>query len=159
MSADAQDLRRVFLVARLEEVASLLSAQGETTLRDAGVEFPARTAPLMLLLKKAGSMSAADLAKAVQQPHQLVSQRVEALLACKAISRTTDKTDARRKVLKITPKGERQLELLKHRLDLIEVAYAALFDEIGCDVSEVVLKLIDALRHTPLHVRIQSLES
>jgi DNA-binding MarR family transcriptional regulator len=156
--ASGRTLRRVFLGASLEQLVGLITEQGEEILRDAGVRFPSRAAPLMLLLLKNGPMSAADLAKSLQQPHQLVTQRVEALIDCKVISRSSDTLDARRKLLTITAHGKLQLGRLKTCLDKVEVIYAALFREIGCDLSQVVPKTLEALQQRTLRDRLRSAE-
>ena len=152
-------LRRAFLGNTLEKLVSLINQQGEEILKDAGVYFPPRAATMMLLLMKNGPMSAADLAKALKQPHQLVTQRIEALIGCKVISRASDSTDLRRKLLRITPAGKLQLRRLKDRLDRIEAAYAGLFDEVDCDLADVALRTVELLLKRTLGDRVRSTES
>ena len=61
-----------------------------------------RAAPIVLLLTTEGPLAAADIAKALKEPHQLVAQRLDALVDLKIVTRVNDAGDARRKLLKIT---------------------------------------------------------
>lgn len=149
-------LRRVFLARSLEQLLALLTEQGQRILADAGIELAIRSAPIVLLLTKDGPLTAADIAKTLDQPHQLVAQRLDALVDLKLVTRVGDTADARRKLLKITPRGRVQLRLLKERLDVIEAAYARMFAEIDCDLAAKVLEATEALSRAPLPERIRS---
>lgn len=149
-------LRRVFLGDALDQLSSVIVEQGQHTLRDAGVELSTRAAPIVLLLAKHGPLAAADIAKTLKQPHQLVAQRLDALVDLNLITRVSDPADGRRKLLKMTPKGRVQLVRLKETLDLIEMAYARMFDEIGCDLAAKVSAATDALRRQPLPERVRT---
>ena len=149
-----EGLRRVFVGASLEQLLKLITEQGDEILKDAGVTFPPRAAPTLLLLMKDGPMSAADLAKGLHQPHQLVTQRVETLIDSGVIARTVDPADARRKILTITASGTTQLHRLNDCLQKIEAAYVGLFEEIDCDLSAVALAAIEALSRRALRDRL-----
>jgi DNA-binding MarR family transcriptional regulator len=149
-------LRRVFLGDTLDQLSAVILEQGQKALREAGVELSPRVAPIVLLLAKRGPLTAADLAKALQQPHQLVAQRLDALVDLKIIIRVSDPADARRKLLKMTPKGRVQLARLKEMLDLIEAAYERMFDRIGCDLSAKVLEAAEELSREPLADRVRT---
>ncbi|HEV7689857.1 MAG TPA: MarR family transcriptional regulator [Hyphomonadaceae bacterium] len=144
------ELRRVFLPALLEKLAALITEQGEEALKHSDIGLHPRTTPTFLQIAKYGPMSAADIAKALNQPHQLVTQRIDLLLEIGVIARADDRADARRKLLKLTPKGKVQLELLIVRLGQAEQIYAQLFDEIGCDLAAAVTDAITALERKPL---------
>jgi DNA-binding MarR family transcriptional regulator len=148
-------LRRVFLANSMDQLSALIIEQGQQTLRDAGVDFSIRAAPIVLLLTKQGPLSAAVVAKTLNQPHQLVAQRLDALADLKIVTRVSDSTDARRKLLKITPKGRVQLARLKETLDLIEAVYERMFAKLGCDLAAKVLEAADELGRKPLLVRIR----
>lgn len=149
-------LRRVFLTTAMDQLSALIMEQGQQTLREAGVDFSIRAAPIVLLLTKKGPLAAADVAKALNQPHQLVAQRLDALVDLKIIARVSDPGDARRKLLKITPKGRTQLIRLKDTLDLIEVAYEQVFEKIGCDLAAKVLEAAEALTREPFPDRVRA---
>ncbi|MEQ1515306.1 MAG: MarR family transcriptional regulator [Usitatibacteraceae bacterium] len=155
---DSHPFRGAFVANTLERLAWLIVDQGETVLRDAGLAFPSRAASTVLLLGESKRLSAADLAKALGQPHQLVTQRVDLLIELGIVSRAADDDDARRRILVLTPKGKRQFEKLKAHLVLAEAAFAALFAEIGYDLSGAALSAIAALERSPLQERVRTLE-
>ena len=136
----------------------LIVEQGEDLLRDAGLTFPSRAASTVLLLGERARLSAADLAKVLGQPHQLVTQRVDLLIELGIVSRADDSGDARRRILVLTSKGKRQFEKLKARLALAEAAFAALSAEIGCDLSGAALSAIAALGRSSVLDRVRALE-
>jgi DNA-binding MarR family transcriptional regulator len=150
----SKELRRVFVGAHLEQLLKLITDQGEEISKDAGVTFPPRASPTLLLLMKGGPMSVADLAKELSQPHQLVTQRITTLIDSGVVARSVDPADARRKILTITESGMTQLHRLNEYLRKIEVAYVELFDEIGCDVAAVALAMIEALTRRSLRDRL-----
>ena len=155
---DSHPLRGAFVANTLERLVGLIVAQGEDLLRDAGLTFPSRAASTVLLLGERARLSAADLAKVLGQPHQLVTQRVDLLIELGIVSRAHDSGDARRRVLVLTSKGKRQFERLKARLALAEAAFAALSAEIGCDLSGAALSAIAALGRSSVLDRVRALE-
>ena len=153
---DSHPLRAAFVANTLERLAALIVEQGEDLFRDAGLTFPARAASTVLLLGERARLSAADLAKTLGQPHQLVTQRVNLLVELGIVSRTGDSRDARRRILVLTAKGKRQFEELKTRLALAETAFAALFAEIGCNLPDVALRAIAALERSSVRARVRA---
>jgi len=153
---ESHPLRGAFLASTLERLAALIVEQGEELLRDAGVDFPARAASTVLLLGEQVQLSAADIAKSLGHPHQLVTQRIDLLIDMGIVARIDDRGDARRKVLSLTAKGKKQFQRLKARLVLADAAIAALLEEIGCDLSAAASKAIQALNRTSILTRIRS---
>ena len=111
------------------------------------------------MLMKHGPMTAADVAKALnQKAHQLVTHHVDALVSLEIVTRVSDPGDARRKLLKVTPKGHVQLVKLKEILDLIEVVYEDMFGKLGCDLAAKVLEASGELSRSPLAERIAAVQ-
>ena len=155
---DSHPLRGAFVANTLERLASLIVEQGDVLLRDAELDFPSRAASTVLLLGERARISAADLVKALGQPHQLVTQRVDLLIKLGIVSRADDSGDARRRILVLTSKGKRQFERLKPCLAHAEAAFAALSAEIGCDLSGAALSAIAALGRSSVLDRVRALE-
>lgn len=155
---DSHPLRGAFIANTLERLAALIVGQGDNLLRDANLTFPSRATSTVLLLGENARMSAAELAKALVQPHQLVTQRVDMLIELGIVSRDTDPQDARRKTLVLTSKGKREYGRLKAHLALADTAFAALFAEIGCDLAGAALLAIAALERSPLQERARALD-
>ena len=147
--------RRVAFIANtLDGLTALIVNQGEDLLRVAGIGFPARASSTVLLLGERGEKSAADIARALRQPHQLVTQRIELLIELGIVARVDDPQDARRKLLRLTAKGRRQFGLLIRTLEEAEAAFQELYREIGCDLTKKVQLAVAALNRTSLLSRV-----
>lgn len=153
---DTHVFKSAFLANRLERLAELIVRQGEMLLSDGGVAVPPRAVSAVLLIGERGALSVADLAKALSQPHQLVTQRAELLLELGIVERVADPDDARRWTLRFTRKGMEQFRRLKQRLSLAADAFAALFKEIDCDLNAAVDRAAKALEAAPLAERVKA---
>ncbi|HMM68396.1 MAG TPA: winged helix DNA-binding protein [Dokdonella sp.] len=149
-------LKGAFVANRLTALVDLIALQGDSLLQDAGVSIPSRAVSCVLLVGDQGQASAADIAKALDQPHQLATQRIEALIQLGLLKRMEDPGDGRRKILALTAKGKDQYARLNGRLAEAEQAFLGLFAEIGCDLPAVLERTLQALRSTPLLQRIQA---
>ncbi len=138
-------LRDAFVANLLDTLVNQIVEQGDDLLRQAGVVFPSRSASTVLLLGGGRDLSVADIAKTLGHPHQLATQRVDMLIALGIAKRVDDPGDGRRKVVRLTPKGRRQLQKLEATLVLARSAIAALFEETGCDLSAAALRAMQAL--------------
>ena len=154
---ESHRLAGAFVANTLERLSALIIEQGEPLLQDAGVDFPPRAVSIVLLLGEGEPLSTADIAKALSQPHQLVSQRVDLLIELGIVFRNDDADDARRKMLRLTSRGRVQFRRLVPRLELADAAFRALYDEAGADLMAATLSAIAALQRSPLLARIQAL--
>lgn len=148
-------LKGAFVANRLSALVDLIALQGDSLLQDAGVSIPSRAVSCVLLVGDQGQVSAADIAKALDQPHQLATQRIEALIQLGLLKRMEDPEDGRRKILALTARGKDQYARLNVRLAEAEQAFLGLFAEIECDLPAVLERALQALRSTPLLQRIQ----
>ena len=155
---DDHPLRAVFVASLMERLVNQIVEQGDDLLHDAGLAFPSRAVSTMLLLGETGGASAADIARELGQPHQLVTQRVELLIGLGVITRTDDSSDARRKLLKLTPQGRQQFQRLKKRLALADKAITSFFEDIDCDLSAAASRAMDALSRSSLLERVHAFE-
>ncbi|MBL4790569.1 MAG: winged helix DNA-binding protein [Kordiimonadaceae bacterium] len=151
-------MRGAFVANILRHLVELIVTQGDDLLADVDIGFPSRAVSSVLLLGEQGPMSAADIAKTLDQPHQLVTQRVDLLLELSVVERMSDPRDGRRKVLKLTAKGEIQFRSLQSRLAEAEVAFAGLFEEIGCDLPTVAINALEALSRLSILDRVKALQ-
>lgn len=147
---DTHPLSGAFLANRLNHLADLISLQGDELLNEAGLDMPSRTVSLMLLVGERGQLSAADAASLLGQPHQLVTQRIEALLDLDLIVRQSDSGDGRRKILMLSENGKDQYARLGACLLKASNIFDALFSEIECDLSNAAGKAVDALNSMSL---------
>lgn len=154
---DTHAVRGAFVANQLDRLADLISDQGELLLQDAGLEFPARAVSCVLLIGERGEVSTADIANVLKQPHQLVTQRVEFLIASDIVERLVDPRDGRRKILRLTPSGADQFERLQECLANAARVFADLFEELECDLPAITRRVTEALDHNSVLERVRAL--
>lgn len=154
---DTHPLKRAFVANLLVRVADQISDQGEILLQGAGLTLPARTVSTVLLISERQKMSAADIAEALGQPHQLATQRIDLLIKSGLIQRSADPDDGRRKVLSLTEKGAAEVERLQLALARADAVVAGLFDEIGADLCALLERTSAALSKATIAERAKSL--
>ena len=155
---DTHQLRGAFVGNILRRLADMIAEQGEQLLLDAGIDFPSRSVSTVMMIGEKGKVSAADIATALGQPHQLVTQRIELLLGMKIIKRVSDPKDGRRKILVLTAKGTAQYKQLQTRLAAADRTFETLFKDIDCDLISAAERAMDALTGNTILQRVQSAE-
>jgi DNA-binding MarR family transcriptional regulator len=149
------DLDDITFLGRLSEALSQrIEEQTRPLFDEAGITVPVRSCSLLTALLEAGEASAADLARALGQSHQLVIQKCPALLRLGFITQHADPTDARRKIFRLTDAGRDQLARIDAYSVRISAVYRTLFEEVG-DVHGAILKALKALADKPLSERIK----
>ncbi|HEY0229657.1 MAG TPA: bifunctional helix-turn-helix transcriptional regulator/GNAT family N-acetyltransferase [Dokdonella sp.] len=100
------------LGSRFKALSENLYAVANATYRASGVEIDAHWFPVLRYLQVKGPGSVTEIAVAIGQTHPAVSQLAAKLRKAGWITRRTDRADARRGVLELTPKAEAHLEKL-----------------------------------------------
>lgn len=156
---DTHSWREAFVANLLDRLVGQIVEQGEDLLADAGIVFPSRAVSSVLLIGERGAISTADIAKALSQPHQLVTQRIDLLIKLEVIERTDDPEDGRRKLLKLSSIGLDQYDRLRRRLTEASEAFASLFVEIECDLSAIAMRAMSALDRRSILERVHDVKS
>ncbi|GJL97075.1 MAG: hypothetical protein DHS20C06_08920 [Hyphobacterium sp.] len=151
---DTHPLSGAFLSNKLLRLVETIADQGEVLLDAAGIRIPPRAVSTVLMIGEVDNVTAADIASALDQPHQLATQRIDLLIELGLITRTPHATDNRRKVLKLTAEGQAQYALMMDMLDHIRAAMDALYEELDCDLADMAAKAVVALQNRPLIDRI-----
>jgi DNA-binding MarR family transcriptional regulator len=147
------DLDDITFLGRLSEALSMrIEEQTRPLFDDAGITVPVRSCSLLSALGEAGEASAAELARALGQSHQLVVQKCPALLRLGLVTQHADPADARRKIFRLTDAGRDQLSRIEAYSVRISEVYRSLFDEVG-DAHGVILRTLEALETRPLRER------
>lgn len=153
---DDHALKGAFLSNTLLRLVDLIALQGDDLLREAGITIPARAVATMLYIGDKGEASLADIAKALNEAHQLTAHRVEGIIQLGLTERANDPTDGRRKILRLTGEGQVQYQRLLIRLAEIEQAFLGLYAEIGHNLPGILDQALQALKRSPLLERIQA---
>ena len=77
---DSHRFSAAFVANQLERLVDVIVTQGNDMLDAAGIEFPSRTVSTVLFVGENEPTSTADIARALGQPHQLATQRVDLLI-------------------------------------------------------------------------------
>lgn len=143
-------------ISFLGRLSEMLSQMIEDQTRDlfdaAGIVVPVKSCSLLTALRQAGEASPAQLARTLGQSHQLVIQKCPALIRLGLITQHPDPVDARRRLFRLTEKGQAQMALQDRYSDEISDVYRRLFKETG-DVHAMILKTLRALKARPLRER------
>lgn len=151
------DLNDISFLGRLsEKLSTTIEEQTRGLFDAAGIIVPVRSCSLLTALSQAGEASAAELARALGQSHQLVIQKCPALLRLGLMTHHADPADARRKLFRLTEKGREQLAMIDAYSEKITIVYRQLFSEVGetGNVHAQILRTLEALEKRPLHQRI-----
>lgn len=100
------------LGSRFKALSESLYAAANAAYRDAGVEIDAHWFPVLRYLQVKGPATVTEIAAAIGQTHPAVSQLAAKLRKAGWITRKTDRADARRGLLELTPGAERTLDRL-----------------------------------------------
>ena len=152
---DTHRLGSAFIAYQLERLAEQIVAQGNDMLDAAGITFPSRAVSTVLFIGEHQPTSTADIARALGQPHQVATQRVDLLIRLGIVERIDDPDDGRRKLLRLTRQGAAQFEVLTAQLAEAGLAFEALFEELGCNLSAVIQRAADSLLNAPLLARMK----
>lgn len=143
----AQSLKhnRAFTAKLLFDLHLLITEQAADVYRDMGIIFPVSVSSTVLYLNSVEQASLTQIAKALSQPHQLISQRIKTLLKLDLLVKSSDKVDKRRTFYSLSSVGKQQGKLLKEYCYGAEVAFNNISEEIGVDLHELLNQSIDSL--------------
>jgi DNA-binding MarR family transcriptional regulator len=148
----------IFLGREAETLSSLIAEQVEAVFQRLGIVIPVKSCSLLSALAESEPASAADLARALDHSHQLVLQKIPALIKLGLIHRRRDPEDARRRVFRLTEEGVAQLARLQRLEPALEQAYLELYQELGVDLREALSRAAGGLRQRSLLERFPAAE-
>ncbi|RDY59913.1 MarR family winged helix-turn-helix transcriptional regulator [Flagellimonas nanhaiensis] len=143
-----------FLGLQLYQLLSIINEQGNQMIGGEELNIPSRTASTLMLLKTKGALSVTELGSLLNMSHQLIAHRIKPLKSEKYIHEISDSRDGRRTLYKLTKEGEKVVARLEKVMASAEIAYKDLFDEIGVDLFESLIKAKKALIRKPMIYRI-----
>lgn len=109
-----------------------------------GLEIPVTTMSTIMALKD-GPASVTEIASALNVSHVAAIKTTRILIEKDILERRNDPDDGRRRPLSLTAKGKRVAEDVSTVIKKAQTVYCELFDEIGVDVHDALLKMNTAL--------------
>lgn len=150
---NSETIRKAYLGKHAQNLLFLSSEQVADVYKDRGITIPVRLSSTLQFISQQPGVALADIARALDIPHQLVSQRTEKLLKLGLAKKHPDPHDGRRSEYHLTENGSAQAALLKTCMEDTALIYGDLYDEIGCDLAQALLDAIHALERTSLRTR------
>ncbi len=148
------ELGPTFLGLQAHQLLTIIDFQGTDLLTRQGIDLPSRSVSTMMHLKRNKHVTVTGLAHFLGMSHQLVRHRLEDLKARNLVTEKRAPDDLRRTLILLTKSGKAlalQVELLNKE---VEQVYLELFEEIGVDLFEALIKAKQALMEKSLGTRV-----
>ncbi|WP_417593045.1 MarR family transcriptional regulator [Parasphingorhabdus sp.] len=130
-----------FLAIQLTDRITSEGARFSTAI---GLEIPVNTMSTIMVLKE-GPASVTEIASALNVSHVAVIKTIRILNDKGILERRNDPSDGRRKPLSLTSKGTQVAADVSTVIEKAQSVYRELFEEIGVDLHEALLKMNAAL--------------
>lgn len=146
-----------FIGKQADDLGQLIKVQIQPILTQQGIVVPVKSCSIIHYLYHSSNNSLADLAKKLNQSHQLVNQKLPRLIQLGLVQKHADEKDKRRSIYKLTSQGRKQAQLLEQN-SLLHV-YEDLSKEIGANLYQVLNDAIDSLKRKDLLTRFEELKT
>lgn len=143
-----------FLGLQAHQLLSIIDFQGTNLLAMQGIDLPSRSVSTMMYLKKTRCATVTGLAHFLGMSHQLVRHRLKDLKARNLVTEKRDPDDLRRTLIFLTRSGKALALKVEHLNKEVEHVYLDMFEEIGVDVFEALIKAKQALTEKSLGTRV-----
>lgn len=125
---------------------------------DAGLDYRPRFTPIVRALLNGGPATLRALSRQTGVTHSAVSQTVSQMAARGWVSLQTG-TDARERIVALTPSAMERLPRLERCWAATEAASRSLDADVGQPLADVLLQALEALEHRPFSDRLAAASS
>lgn len=150
-----RELGELGLGSRLKRLSERLNRSVTMIYRDQEVAFEPFWFPTVYLLYREKELSVTEIASALQMTHPAIIHIVKDLERQGYIRRRPDKTDKRRFILSLSPKGRGVVEKLTPVWDAIRKTTASMLKETNYNILENLEEIEKALDKIEYHDRYQ----
>jgi DNA-binding MarR family transcriptional regulator len=137
-----------FLAHRLKRASDLLVDGAGDWLAQSGMTAPPRALSTLLLLKAEGRLPVTGISERLRLSHPLMIKLLKVLEDLGLVAVTRDRKDARRRMIRLTKRGQAESEIAERAIAVLAQAYADLFAETGVDLLDAVARLEAACAET-----------
>jgi DNA-binding MarR family transcriptional regulator len=141
---------KALLGKRAEDLSNLIEDQSQPIFDNLDIIVPIKSCSTLLSLFELQQASVTDLARQLDQSHQLVKQKLPKLLKLGVIQQSPDKEDKRRTLYSLTPEGKKQSQKIKEYLKQSEKLVDSISKDIGIDIFDAIDKAIKAMKERSL---------
>lgn len=110
-----------------------------------GLIIPVEGSSTLQVLAPGKALSLTEIARLLDQSHQLIAQRISKLHALALVEQRPDPSDKRRKEYVLTERGEEQWQRLDQLMKATADVNDRLFKEIECDLTSSIDEALKAL--------------
>lgn len=142
-----------FIGARAQRLADLISEQGDEYFQSAGIVIPARSVSTVLYLRHNGPSSLVQIAKALHEPHQVTAKRTLLLEKLSMLTCKADPDDRRRRIFRLSRKGNRESALIEQRCNEALQVFENLNRELSLHLGEALDAAYEALSRKSMSAR------
>jgi MarR family transcriptional regulator, organic hydroperoxide resistance regulator len=139
----------------LRHLVELLDGDVEQAYRDLGLDYRPRFTPVVRALVEAEPRSIREIANHSGLTHSAVSQTVAEMKRAGLVSLVTDRTDARARLARLTPRCRAMLPKLQQQWAATNSAADGLDAELPASLRATVTEAIAALERKPFRKRIE----
>ena len=135
------------------DLGQLIAEQIKPIYQMIGVIVPVKSCSIIHALAGVDKATLTELAKQLQQSHQLIKQKIPKLLDLELIVVKQDDADKRRMLYSLTTLGKQQAQLLRDHS--MQAVYNNLSEEINADIYQVLNQALTSLKAKDLFSRFQ----
>jgi DNA-binding MarR family transcriptional regulator/predicted GNAT family N-acyltransferase len=150
-----KQLGELALATRLKRLSDRLIHDVSKIYKEQGFDFDPRWFALMQLLQRNALVSVVDAATILKISHPAVVQLADQLEKKDIVTTSKDKTDGRKRNLKLSVKGKKLLGDLSPVLKNIEEANRDFLSSTGYDILSIIEKLEKALETKSMYHRVR----
>lgn len=143
-----------FLAHRLRRASELILEGTMPFVHRNGYDGPARSVSTMLLLRAEEALGVTEIAHRLRLTHPLIIKLVAALAEAGLVTDEADPKDARRRVIRLTKRGEEQADRLLELNAVIAATLKSMFEEQDSDFFEALERFEQAARERPIERRL-----
>jgi DNA-binding MarR family transcriptional regulator len=132
----------------------LLDGDVDRVYAELALDYRPRYTPVVQVLAVRGTCTIQDIARAARITHSAASQTV-AQMAARGLVEVGTGQDLRRRIVRLSPKSEEMLPILRRQWTRAAAAAAALDAELPAPLTEVARAAIDALERVPFRERMR----
>ncbi len=140
-----------FIGKQADDLSNLIREQIKPIYEALGIVVPVKSCSVIHYLNKFDDLSVTDLAKHLNQSHQLIKQKLPKLQKLGLITTRSDENDKRRTTYHLTVVGRHQAQLLSE--NSLNAVYEHLSEEINANLHKVLNNAINGLKQKDLLTR------
>ena len=149
------ELGELALATRLKRLSERLSQDVSKIYHESEVDFEAKYYLILELLNRKKLLGITEISESLQLSHPAVVQFVDQLLQRKLIKVSTDKKDARRRLVSLSPGGKKLLQQIAPVLQVIKDENRRWIDEASGDILQILTELEKALEEKSMYQRVK----